>query len=112
MIAPRTATRAAARQLRARNGLNARHVRFASTNQQAAAAGGSSGLVGGIAGGALVFFVRLQPFSPLTSISQFNILSGRVFLLLLLRRQVHRERRLLHKITIQQTHLRSPKIYA
>jgi predicted lipid-binding transport protein (Tim44 family) len=56
MIASRTASRAVARQLRPRNAH--RQLRFASTNQQAAAAGGSSGLVGGIAGGALVFFVR------------------------------------------------------
>ena len=56
MIASRTASRAVARQLRPRNAN--RQLRFTSTNQQAAAAGGSSGLVGGIAGGALVFFVR------------------------------------------------------
>jgi hypothetical protein len=62
MIASRTATRAAARQLRPRKA--PRQVRFASTNQQAAAAGGSSGLVGGIAGGSLVFLVRLTLGSP------------------------------------------------
>ena len=62
MIASRTATRAAARQLRPRKA--PRQIRFASTNQQAAAAGGSSGLVGGIAGGSLVFLVRLTLRSP------------------------------------------------
>jgi len=54
MIASRTATRAALRASRAPIRTNARHVRFATTEQKtAAAAGGSSGLVGGIAGGAL-----------------------------------------------------------
>jgi len=62
MIASRTATRAAARQLRPRKA--PRQIRFASTNQQQAAAGGSSGLVGGIAGGSLVFLVRLTLRSP------------------------------------------------
>ena len=57
MIASRTAARATARQLRPRNA--ARQVRFATTNQQAAATGASSGLVGGLAGGGLVFLVRL-----------------------------------------------------
>ncbi|KAI9048885.1 hypothetical protein LZ554_006739 [Drepanopeziza brunnea f. sp. 'monogermtubi'] len=52
MIASRTATRAVARTARAP--LRSQ-VRFATTNQQAAVAGGSSGLVGGLAGGALVF---------------------------------------------------------
>ncbi|KAG9248361.1 hypothetical protein BJ878DRAFT_488402 [Calycina marina] len=52
MQVSRTAARVAARSARAPA---QRNVRFASTNQQAAAAGGSSGLVGGIAGGALVF---------------------------------------------------------
>ena len=51
MQASRTAVRVASR---ARAPIR-HNVRFASTNQQAAAAGGSSGLVGGIAGGALVF---------------------------------------------------------
>ena len=38
--------------------------RFASTNQQAAAAGGSSGLVGGLAGGAIVFGVSSLRRTP------------------------------------------------
>lgn len=54
----RTSSRAVARTARAP--LRSQ-VRFATTNQQAAAAGGSSGLVGGLAGGTLVFLVRL-PF--------------------------------------------------
>ncbi|KAG0646601.1 hypothetical protein D0Z07_7568 [Hyphodiscus hymeniophilus] len=52
MMNTRIALRAA-RSARAPVRYNAR--RFASTNQQAAAAGGSSGLVGGLAGGAIVF---------------------------------------------------------
>jgi len=53
MIVSRTALRATRVGRVPVRGCTAR--RFASTNQQAAAAGGSSGLVGGIAGGALVF---------------------------------------------------------
>ncbi|KAG4420783.1 hypothetical protein IFR04_006063 [Cadophora malorum] len=54
MFASRTATRAVARS--ARTPLRAsRQVRFQTTNQQAAKAGGASGLVGGLAGGGLVF---------------------------------------------------------
>ncbi|KAK0113032.1 hypothetical protein ONS95_014741 [Cadophora gregata] len=54
MFTARTATRAAARS--ARTPLRAtRQVRFQTTNQQAAKAGGASGLVGGLAGGSLVF---------------------------------------------------------
>merc|ERR1712098_462438 len=54
MFASRTATRAVARS--ARTPLRAsRQVRFQTTNQQAAKAGGPSGLVGGLAGGGLVF---------------------------------------------------------
>ncbi|CAG8982832.1 hypothetical protein HYALB_00006642 [Hymenoscyphus albidus] len=56
MLASRTASRAAARTLRTtRPAQKSNQFRHASTNQQAAAAGGSSGLVGGLAGGALVF---------------------------------------------------------
>src|SRR4051812_22142116 len=57
MQVSRTAARVAARSARAPVRINRQHVRFATTNQQAAAAGGSSGLVGGLAGGALVFAV-------------------------------------------------------
>ncbi|PMD48221.1 hypothetical protein L207DRAFT_559925 [Hyaloscypha variabilis F] len=53
MIASRTVARATARQLRPRNAH--RQLRFATTNQQTATVGGSSGLVGGLAGGGLVF---------------------------------------------------------
>ncbi|PVH85086.1 hypothetical protein DL98DRAFT_64700 [Cadophora sp. DSE1049] len=54
MFTSRTATRAAARSVR--TPLRAsRQVRFQTTNQQAAKAGGASGLVGGLAGGGLVF---------------------------------------------------------
>jgi len=55
MQTSRTAARAASRTIRAPVRVNRHNVRFASTNQQAAAAGGSSGLIGGITGGALVF---------------------------------------------------------
>jgi hypothetical protein len=64
MIASRTAARAATRTVRAPIRRNARQIRFVSTEQKTAAqAGGSSGLVAGIAGGAIVFAV--SPFSPL-----------------------------------------------
>ncbi|KAG4431580.1 hypothetical protein IFR05_012935 [Cadophora sp. M221] len=54
MFTSRTTVRAAARS--ARTPLRAsRQVRFQSVNQQAAKAGGASGLVGGLAGGGLVF---------------------------------------------------------
>ncbi|KAN0117713.1 hypothetical protein V8E51_003690 [Hyaloscypha variabilis] len=53
MIASRTVARATARQLCPRNAR--RQLRFATTNQQTATVGGSSGLVGGLAGGGLVF---------------------------------------------------------
>ncbi|KAH8598993.1 hypothetical protein B0O99DRAFT_566533 [Bisporella sp. PMI_857] len=55
MQASRTAARVATRSARAPLRVNRRNVQFASTNQQAAAAGGSSGLVGGLVGGSLVF---------------------------------------------------------
>jgi len=59
MFASRTATRAVARS--ARTPLRAsRQVRFQTTNQQAAKAGGASGLVGGLAGGGLVFLVSFN----------------------------------------------------
>lgn len=59
MFTSRTAARAAARS--AHTPLRAsRLVRFQSVNQQAAKAGGSSGLVGGLAGGGLVFLVRFS----------------------------------------------------
>src|SRR3954471_22106282 len=62
MIASRTATRAAARTLRAP--IRApRQTRFASTTQgEAAKAGGASGFAAGVAGGATVFLVRSSIF--------------------------------------------------
>lgn len=61
MNSSRTAVRAARVLNRAPLRTNVRHIRpqstASSTNTQAAAAGGSSGLVGGIAGGVLVFAV-------------------------------------------------------
>jgi hypothetical protein len=58
MIGSRTALRAArTARIPARNAR-----RFASTTQQATVAGGSSGLVGGLAGGAIVFGVSASFF--------------------------------------------------
>jgi hypothetical protein len=59
MIASRTVARGARALRTAPLRANIRHIRFesSSTTSQAAKTGGSSGLVGGIAGGALVFAV-------------------------------------------------------
>jgi predicted lipid-binding transport protein (Tim44 family) len=103
MIAPRTTLRVA-RIARVPIRYHAR--RFASTNQQAAAAGGSSGLVGGLAGGVIVFGVRCSPSISDPS-SRFQ---ARIQLLLLLRRKVHRERSFLDQESIQQAHAKHPII--
>jgi hypothetical protein len=76
-----------ARQLQPRTAC--RQLRCASTNQQAAAASASYRLVEDIEGGALVFLVRLSPFHSFASTSltgSTDVLTGRLFLLPLLRR--------------------------
>lgn len=105
MIGSRTALRAA-RTARAPVRCSAR--RFASTNQQAAAAGGSSGLVGGLAGGAIVFTVRFAP--PILQSISNSVNSAWIRLLSLLRRKIHRQCSLLHKEPIQQAHAKHPRL--
>ena len=102
-----------ARQLQPRTAC--RQLRFASTNQQAAAASASYRLVEDIEDGALVFLVRLSPFHSFASTSltgSINVSIGRLFLLPLLRREIHHLRGLVHTTKTPKTHHSPPKLTA
>ena len=117
MIASRTATRVAARTARAPLRSRARQIRFASTSEKAEG-GISSGLVGGLTGGALVFAVRQllnslhshPAHSPTSSIHSHPHLTGRIRLLLLLGRQKRRKRCVANQKAIRKRHEKAPGI--